>query len=957
MKRFGIGLLVVLGLLALVWVLVPLLVSKEMLQARLESALSARLGRSVAVGDVDFGLRPLPQVRASEIRVGRHGRPGRDEEISARRLDLALAWRPLLRRNVEVVRASVDGLSVDLYLPDAVDPAPREVADSLGTSGRTGGAEAASPATDTAPAAPPSTAPAQTVTTGVGAQGIRVRIESFVLTDASLRAHRGGRLVLELAQVREELRAAIGADGVIEYVGTTSVPTWSFHTPTGTLGDGLPAVLEKSLRFEPSTGTLRLERANLDLAGLPVSVQGTVTGLATAGPSGGSAQPAVVPELDLRFSGGPGRIESIVGLLPSAWVSRTGGLRSSGALAVEGWVRGQAGKEQVPNFALDVALTEGRLEGGDLPVPVEALTAQLVVGPTAIEVRNLSAQAGASKVALRGRVDAYAAVPRLDLAVDGDLDLALVSALQKQAPTETTGLPQPELSGRAAVQAIVRGSLRQGADPARTLEPTGTIVLRGAAVRGIERPVEDLAGRAVVRGSTADLDGVTFRIGESDFAIDGTVANFWVLDPRTFATPAATAANLVVRSRRLDLDALAPPPAPGASPAGSADSPERAGGAETSPEGEGPSGGAASGRAPARGSAETPKVPTGFEVFAAFLSRLEGPLALDAETVRVRQLDWKNVTGRGALARGVIRVDALDLEVFGGRLGANGSVDLRDPKRPLFDLDVAAHQLEAARFFTDSPELARLSGLGGFLQASVDFTADARGALDETFQLDLPTLTSLGNLQLAGGQISGHPVQTALATYLGQTDLQTLPLRDWLQPFRIENGRVVFERVMITAGDFTLSGSGWTSIEGQLQIDLDLLVPANRTAGLRSRLPNVAADVLLGAGNEPVLVPLRLTGPSARPSVQLDEVRLTAQARARAGDLLAAEKEKLEAKVRAEQEEVSRKLEEEARRRARDVIGDILPGAVRDSTGAARADSVAGRVQEEVKGILKGIFR
>ena len=163
--------------------------------------------------------------------------------------------------------------------------------------------------------------------------------------------------------------------------------------------------------------------------------------------------------------------------------------------------------------------------------------------------------------------------------------------------------------------------------------------------------------------------------------------------------------------------------------------------------------------------------------------------------------------------------------------------------------------------------------------------------------------------------------------------------------------------MLIKAGDFTLSGSGWSSIAGDVRLDADLLVPANRTAQLRSKLPAAVADVLLGKPGEPVLLPITVSGPAAKPLVQVDDGRLTDRARARAQEQLDAEKKKLEQQLEAEKEALQKKLEDEAKKRAKDTLDDLLPGPKTDSSGASQPDSLAGKLEEEVKGVLKGIFK
>ncbi len=964
MRRLAMVLGVLLLLVVGAILVLPRLVSEEMLRARLVSALEGQLERPVSLEGVGFGFRPVPSLHAEGVTLGRT--PKQPQEVHVESLDLFLALRPLLKRQVEVKSLSIDGLRADVYLVDEPDP-EGESAESTpggkaggsvgGSAGDTATGDTATGDTATGDTATGDTATGDTATggttTGNAREGYAVNIEAFVLRNGEVRVLRGDEVVLRLTGLEEDLSATLTPAGKLELAGETRVADWELNTPTGRFGREMPGVLQKSLSYDPSQELLQIDEASLKLGDLPIALRGSVEQLSD------------VPQLNLSFEGGPAELSNIVGLLPSSWIEQAAGIQSSGRVSVQGTVAGPVGPGVEPNFGFTLDLADGKVSGGELPAAIEQIAARLLLSPSEVEIETLTLKSQDSDLDVRGTVSNYREKPKLDLAVDGNLDLAMVTAMQADPNA-------PRLGGRAVVQGVVRGDLpevsakttgrsdRAGGTSTSTSTSTGsgsgsampgsassldllsgletlaTFDLRGVSVDGLEHPIRGLGGKGSLRNQALRVEGLAFRVGESDLQFDGTVDDYRALIPEPGNT-VKSKADVTLRSSLLDLDAFQPTANGAASSRGGASGTGASGTGSTGATGDSGAGGESG---TSKGAAEA----TGFELFADLLGRLRGPVRLDIDNARLQRINWNNVQAQGSVTDGVIDVTGLVAKAFSGTVTMRGDIDVRNTERPRFDLSIGASEVAAAEFLTSNPGLAKLSGLGGFFKGKMEFRADAAGALAKDLSLDVRALTSAGDLQVRDGELSGHPAQLALSTYLNQTDLQRLPIRDWLQPFRIRNGRVEFEDLRVQAGDFTLIGNGFTGLDGEMGLRGELQIPEAKVGALRSKLPAAAQKILLGDGAGPVLLPVKVTGPVNKPAVQIDDEKLTARARAQA-----------EAEVQRKKDELKDKARKGIEDKAGDLLNDVLGGKTRKDSTSAAADTTR-TVEKEVRGLIKGLF-
>ncbi|MBP7669480.1 MAG: AsmA family protein [Candidatus Eisenbacteria bacterium] len=889
MTRRSRSILIVLSLLAvallLLALIVPALLPQQAFRALVVRELERRLHQPVTVESARLSILPAGVTLSGLEIAAAPNKPIRHARLE--RVSLRARLLPLLQRRLEIVKVELDRPRIEIL---------------------------------SAPAAPSETAPGME---GVGqaargaAPPMEIDVHDVRIRDGSLRVLAAdGSPFLEIGGLSERMSLRASRAGALTIEGRTSAESLAVRMGGSTLGRGLAVRLDARLLHDPAADVLTIEEAKLLLGELPASVTGRVTGIR-----------AKAPFAEVSVEGGPARVSDIQALLPAAFLSAVDRVESEGMLSIAGDVRGPLGSTtardalasaagaltstpaaQPLDFRLDLTLEQGRLRHPKLATPIEDLGFHLAADPDTLELRDFRARAGTSRIEARATAANYRARPRLRVAVDADVDLADVTALQAKSDSLA-------LTGRASAQLLLTGT---GASAAH-LAPAGTIRVRNAAVKGaaVKLPWSDLNGEIVLSPSVATVRSLTGRVGSSDIALGGELRGYSaLLDPRSHD---AVGVALDLRSNRFQLDEWLTPdgkfdPAP--------------------------------------------------------LRRLDGTVALQAGEVLLQRLRIENARGRVHLRRGRVEIESFQAQAFGGTIGSRGTVDLTGDA-PRFDAVVDLSGVQAKSVLEYSSGFNRFAQLAQFLQANMNANAVITGELDPALQLNPATLVSTGQLEIANGSLSGHPLQLALSQALRAPALANVRINDWLQPFRIEAGRLQIDGLQIDAGGVRLTGEGWLALDGKTQMSLNARLPAELSGEIRGMVPSELAGFLLPEQDGRVLVPLAVTGEMPKPKVTIDTAALREGLAHRTEERLAQERQKLADQVHERSGELLKRVLDgstsptprDTAASPFDTTASAQPNAPASGEGAsvpadsARVEREPSEIQKEVEGALRDLLR
>lgn len=212
---------------------------------------------------------------------------------------------------------------------------------------------------------------------------------------------------------------------------------------------------------------------------------------------------------------------------------------------------------------------------------------------------------------------------------------------------------------------------------------------------------------------------------------------------------------------------------------------------------------------------------------------------------------------------GVLQVDSIRASVLGGALAAQAEIDAR-PNTGLAPMRAVAllTRIEAAQLLQNYMKwpIPMLGQMGT--------SVAIEGMMDSTLTLVDHTLTANGEARLDEGRVVNWPWLQTTSGFVPQMqflNFSDLPLKALVAPFRIDGGRVFLNDVSFLSGDSAFRIAGSAGLDGSLDVTLNADLPVSRlnVAGLGL---NLKSDTR---------VPLRVhvSGMAAAPKVdvRLDE--------------------------------------------------------------------------------------
>jgi hypothetical protein len=251
------------------------------------------------------------------------------------------------------------------------------------------------------------------------------------------------------------------------------------------------------------------------------------------------------------------------------------------------------------------------------------------------------------------------------------------------------------------------------------------------------------------------------------------------------------------------------------------------------------------------------------------LGRLSGRGDFRAEEIALPVTRAREASGTLRLAAGHLDVDGLRFRTDEGSFQTRLSADLR--RLPFaYTLAVEGRPL-------DINAMVGAAGKGGgFGPAHLTLNAGGAGP-------DPTGLSGNGRLRLEAGTLPQAPLLAAVERALGRGGVSGARYQASETPFRIEHGRVLVDRFRLDGEAVGLEASGWSSLEGALEMSLAVRTP--RSEVRIANLPPAVLDALTDAEGW-VRIPLKVTGTRAAPRVAPDVAALLADARHEGGKTL-----------------------------------------------------------------------
>ncbi|HMB68407.1 MAG TPA: AsmA-like C-terminal region-containing protein, partial [bacterium] len=234
------------------------------------------------------------------------------------------------------------------------------------------------------------------------------------------------------------------------------------------------------------------------------------------------------------------------------------------------------------------------------------------------------------------------------------------------------------------------------------------------------------------------------------------------------------------------------------------------------------------------------------------------------------------------------RLTEMKAGAWNGAVEGVAEIDLRDPLSPGFDIRTQAKGLQANDFVSSLTPARDL--VFGTLDVASSF--QGKGSTPEEIT---KALTGNGTFSAHDGRFAKTPTIEAIWKTLNLGEQETVPFRDLLTAFAVENGRFVTDEISLQGGNAAWKASGAVSFTGELSYDIQVELNDQLSDLYRKRLGRDLANLFSGSQGR-LVVDLKVRGNASKPAVMLDKDKLATRAAERAksqvGDNLKGELQK-----------------------------------------------------------------
>ncbi|MCB0308286.1 MAG: AsmA family protein [Bdellovibrionales bacterium] len=645
-----------------------------------------------------------------------------------------------------------------------------------------------------------------------------------------------GNSLISLVEINETLAAKVSRESLINLDGKLTIGKISIAIPGGSIGQGLSFSLEKRLTYDQKSDFLKIEKGIVHLGELPVELIGSIKNATKDN-----------VEMDLLLRGGPTSVKDIMAYLPAKMFPQVEGVSSDGIISLNAVFKGAIAKshdvvEQLGkslDYQLAFSLKKGRLVYPNLPKPIEDIEIQIDVNPLVALIKNISAHSGSSKLKVQGSVSQYLKNPNMMIDAKLAADLNEFEAMQPKNS-------QVKMNGQVTADIAIKGSTDKP-------KASGSLELKSVNVSDASTelpPVKNLNVKASLNDQLVLIRQLSLNLGQSDLAVSGQLSNYQALIDSKSKKMASFEVSM--NSKNLNLDEL---------------------------------------MVSEKEATSNEKTDLGM------LEKINGTIKLHASRVKFNKMDIKNVVGNAYLQNGIFNLKQFSLDVFDGSVRLSGIANFKNIKQPKFDLNLDLKDIKAAALLDYAQNLNRYGNLAGFLTGDLSTQISFQGELDEALNLKMDKLNSKGTLVVKETKLSNHPIQNKLSTFLDAPSLKSVALKNWLQPFEIQGGKLNIKDMKLGNDDLHLDVSGWQALDGSTKMDLNMELPNKWAKGVKKHIPDRFESLLFENPDSKIEVPLELTGKIVSPALGLNQSKMTANLENRLQAKLQQEKSKLQEKA------------------------------------------------------------
>ncbi|MCL6524146.1 MAG: DUF3971 domain-containing protein [Thermoflavifilum sp.] len=537
-------------------------------------------------------------------------------------------------------------------------------------------------------------------------------------------------------------------------------------------------------------------------------------------------------EMDIRFHTQQSDFKNLLSLIPAIYQKNFDQLKASGKAIVEGRIYGLYNDKRIPNFNFQLLVQNGMFKYPSLPEPLQQVNVQLlvrnddgIVDHTVIDLKQLHLMLDRQPFDAHVTIQYPQSDPLIDGAVKGNINLSSLSKIYPfEKGTQLGGNIQADVQVKGRLSALTKKQYH-------LFQASGQINAQHVNYRSASFPqgIEIANGSMQFSPQRVDLSQLMATIGKNDIQAKGRLDEFYGY---VFGK-SPLKATLDFRSHYLNLNTLM------------ADS-----------------------------SAHV--TDTAGQVKAIILPKnINVDLHTQIDRFIYGRYDLSNLTGDVHLANGVLSINPIKANLLGGSALISGKYDTRNAQQPLVDFHFQAQQFDIGQALNTFLAAKAFAPLAAFVQGSFSGDFNLNTLLTDQLMPILPTVNSLGKLQIFGLQVNNFPPLQQLASTLDVPQLKQIQLPKLGLSFQVDSGYLEVKPFSLQVDSIQMLISGKNALNQTIDYTIRMQIPRRMLGKANTQLNQLLTQASAATGSsidvgESVELLAQLTGSIKNPHIALD---------------------------------------------------------------------------------------
>ena len=499
---------------------------------------------------------------------------------------------------------------------------------------------------------------------------------------------------------------------------------------------------------------------------------------------GSFAMPNEGYQMDIKFAAKESSFKSFLSLIPAIYSKDFEGLKTSGTMALDGFVKGLYSDISMPAFAVNLKIADGMFSYPGLPGNVSDVNLLAAVANpdgildhTTIDVPRFHLSMVQNPVDITLAVKTPISDPDINATMKGTLNLENVAKIYPLGEnTKLSGIVNADMAFSGKLSAIVKGAYDQ-------FKANGYATVDQLVYSGPETPLPLTLAKSRLEFTPeyAQLSGFSMSIGKNDLAADGKIENYI---PYIMKKDALLKGALTLTSNYMDINSLM----------------------EIS-------------------SSNPKQVDTTALTIVEIPGNVDLTLSTSFKKLLYDTYDMSNVDGLVKVKDHKLFFDGLQMQMLGGSMAMKGSYSTLIASKPLVDMDLQVKNIDVKQSFNTFNSIQKMAPIAEKLKGNISTNLKFKGTLKKDMMPDLISVSANGLLFSEILQLTNLNTFNKIADLLKLEKLRNPSIEKLNLSFDILVGKATVKPMDFKLGSYKANFSGTTGLDQVLNFILTLDIP------------------------------------------------------------------------------------------------------------------------------------